>query len=211
MTLITFGFALTAVPISGANAPNGGLPYPYLDTLMQYPKDYRWMFFALALIICYLILMQTLQAVALPEHKLFGQISTKLATISGAILLVDYFLQLAVVPVSLMHNETNGLSLLTQYNPHGIFIALEELGYILMSLSFLAIAPIFYKKNSLDITIKWIFISTSIVNFLAFVAISIFYGLNRLDRFEVISLSICWLAIIVNSMLLLRYFYKRMR
>lgn len=80
-----------------------------------------------------------------------------------------------------------------------------------MSLSFLAIAPIFYKKNSLDITIKWIFISTSIVNFLAFVAISIFYGLNRLDRFEVISLSICWLAIIVNSMLLMRYFYRRMR
>lgn len=43
-TLITFGFALTAVPISGANAPNSGLPYPYLDTLMQYPKDYKWPF-----------------------------------------------------------------------------------------------------------------------------------------------------------------------
>lgn len=34
-----------------------------------------------------------------------------------------------------MHGETEGITLLTQYNAHGIFIALEELGYLLMSLS----------------------------------------------------------------------------
>jgi hypothetical protein len=29
-----------------------------------------------------------------------------------------------------MNGETDGLSILTQYNPHGIFIALEEIGYL---------------------------------------------------------------------------------
>ena len=36
-----------------------------------------------------------------------------------------------------MNGETDGIALLTQYNGHGIFIAMEELGYITMSISFL--------------------------------------------------------------------------
>jgi hypothetical protein len=30
ITLITFAFAMTAIPISGANCPGGGIEYPYL-------------------------------------------------------------------------------------------------------------------------------------------------------------------------------------
>ena len=32
--------------------------------------------------------------------------------------------------------------MLIQYNPHGVFIALEEPGYLVMSLSFLFMAPV---------------------------------------------------------------------
>src|SRR4030067_298612 len=63
------------------------------------------------------------------------------AIMAALILAGDYFIQFSVVPVSLMSGETEGITLLTQYNAHGIFIVLEELGYLLMSLSFVLIAP----------------------------------------------------------------------
>ncbi len=39
-----------------------------------------------------------------------------------------------------MKGEKEGISLLTQFNPHGIFIALKEVGYLLMSLSFFSLS-----------------------------------------------------------------------
>ena len=57
ITIITFGIALTAVPISGPFCPEGCIEYPYLDTLSQFPKDYLWMFPATLLVLVYVILM----------------------------------------------------------------------------------------------------------------------------------------------------------
>jgi hypothetical protein len=48
------------------------------------------------------------------------------ATISCTLLVGDYFIQISVIQPSLLKGETDGIALLTQYNPHGIFIALEE-------------------------------------------------------------------------------------
>ena len=73
-------------------------------------------------------------------------------------LLVDYFVQFSVVPASLMSGETEGITMLTQYNPHEIFIALEELGYIMMSLSFLFVAPVLADKTRLETLIRRIFV-----------------------------------------------------
>jgi hypothetical protein len=128
--------------------------------------------------------------------------------ISAVILLTDYFIQIAVVPVSLMNNETAGMTLITQYNPHGLFIALEELGYLIMSFSFFFIALIFNKTGRLESSIKWIFISAFVLTIVSLIMISIQYGLDRKDRFEIVSLSIAWLVLIVNGILLSIYFKK---
>jgi hypothetical protein len=56
------------------------------------------------------------------------------------VLLGGYFVQFSMVPVSLMNGQSEGIALLTQYNPYGVFIVLEELGYLLMSLSFVFLA-----------------------------------------------------------------------
>jgi hypothetical protein len=119
VTTISFGLALMAVPISGANAPGGGLPYPYLDTLKQFPKDYLWMFTAIILILTYVVVMTSIHLKADIDRKVFSQIGLIFTIISAVILLTDYFIQIAVVPVSLMNNETAGMTLITQYNPHG--------------------------------------------------------------------------------------------
>ena len=211
ITLITFGFAIIAIPISGANCLEGCIGYPYLDTVAQFPKDYRWMPLAMVMVLSYLVLMVCIQSYASPSRKIFGQISFAFALIATAVLLGDYFIQFSVVPVSLMSGETEGITLLTQYNAHGIFIVMEELGYLMMSLSFLFAAPVFEGRNRVEAAIRWVFMISFILAILSLAIFSYYFGLDRQDRFEVAIISIDWLVLIVNGILLGIVFQRRLK
>ena len=158
LTVVTFGFAINAIPISGANCVGDCIDYPYLNTVGQFPKDFIWMPLAMMLVLAYVTLMVSIHAHAPSEKKIFSQAGLAFALMAAVVLLIDYFVQFSVVPVSLMNNETEGLPLLIQYNSHGVFIALEELGYILMALSFLFMAPVFARSSRTESAIRWIFI-----------------------------------------------------
>ncbi len=202
MTVVTFGFAITAIPISGANCGELCIEYPYLNTLSQFPKDYLWMPFAIILTLSYLVLMISIHVYASSQRKIFSQIGLSFALMAAMTLVGDYFVQFSVVPISLMSGETEGIILLTQYNAHGVFIVLEELGYLLMSLSFLFVAPVFIDKNRLEAAVRWVFVVSFILTMIAFTLISLNYGLDRQDRFEVAVISIDWLVLIINGVLL---------
>lgn len=211
LTFVTFGFALSAIPISGANCPADCVNYPYLDTVAQYPQDFRWMPVAMGLVLAYLALMIAIHFYA-PEHKkIFSQAGVALALIATAILLVDYFLQFSVIPMSLQNNETAGVALLIQYNPHGVFLALEELGYLLMALSFLCVAPVFAHKGRLETAVQWVFIAAFVLVIVSLASITSSYGLDRQDRLEVAILSIDWLGLLVNGVLLSVVFGRRLK
>ena len=57
ITLVTFGFAITAVPVSGPYCPGDCIEYPFLDSLKQYPKDYIWMYLAMIMLLSYQVFM----------------------------------------------------------------------------------------------------------------------------------------------------------
>ena len=211
MTVVTFGFAITAIPISGANCGDLCIEYPYLNTLSQFPKDYLWMPPAIILTLSYLVLMVSLHVYASNQRKIFSQIGLSFALLATMVLVGDYFVQFSVVPISLMSGETEGITLLTQYNAHGIFIVLEELGYLLMSLSFLFMAPVFMNKNRLESAVRWVFIISFLLTMFALAQISINYGLDRQDRFEVAVISIDWLVLIVNGVLLSIVFKRQLK
>lgn len=147
LTLVTFGFAIVAIPISGANCLEGCIEYPYLDTVAQFPQDYRWMPLASILMLAYVVWTAAIHSAAAPGKKVFSQVGLIFASMAALVLITDYFIQFSVVPISLISGETEGITLLTQYNAHGVFIALEELGYLLMALSFVFIAPVFVVKG----------------------------------------------------------------
>ncbi len=202
ITIVTFGLAMTAIPISGANCPGGCVAYPYLDTASQYPKDFLWMFPAMLLVLAYVTFMVSIHYYADGQKRIFSQIGLSFALIAAAILLSDYYLQLSVVPVSLRNGETEGLAMLIQYNPHGIFLVLEELGYLMMALSFLFMAAALSNKSRLESAIRWVFAIGSVLVMISLPIISISHGLERLDRFEVVAISIDWLILIINGVLL---------
>jgi hypothetical protein len=211
ITIITFVFAMLAIPISGANCPGNCVEYPYLETAAQYPKDFLWMIGAMLMMVVYVVLMVALHHYIEPQKQVFSQIGLAFAAMSALILLADYYLQFSVVPMSLLQGETQGLALLIQYNPHGVFLILEELGYLVMSLSFLFMAAALGSKSRLESAIRWVFAIGFVLVLASLAGILVAYGLARLDRFEVLALSASWLVLIINGVLLGILFGRQLR
>ncbi len=210
MALLTLvGLLVVKPPISGPFAVGDRLGYPYLDILAQFPKDYIWMYFMILLMIIYVVFMVSVHYYAEGEKNIFSLIGLSFALISATILITNYFVQLSVIQPSLLNGETDGISLLTQYNPHGIFIALEEIGYLMMSLSFIFIAPVYYKKSALEHAVSLVFIAGFIFSVFALIFISIGYGIHREYIFECAVIVIDWLVLIINGLLLSIVYHKQ--
>lgn len=208
-TLAAFSFAMFAIPVSGANCPADCVSYPYLETAGQYPRDFLWMPLAGISLISYLILLTAIEQSAPEDRKIYASLARTFGTISAAVLLVDYYLQFSVVPMSLLNQETEGLALLIQYNPHGVFLILEELGYLLMSVSFGFLIPVFPGEKRREQTLRWIYRIAVGLAIGALLVISLIYGLNRMDRFEVIIISINWLVLISTGFVLSGFYKNR--
>ena len=86
------------------------------------------------------------------------RLGTAFGVVAATTLLGDYYVQLAVIQPSLAAGEADGLSLVTQYNPHGLFIALEELGYILTSLSLVCMVPSLRRSIKLERAVRYVFV-----------------------------------------------------
>jgi hypothetical protein len=211
MTVVTFTLAIIAIPNSGAGCRENCFDYPYVNTLSEFPRDYLWMLPAMLLVVFYVILVVSIHAYAAQHKSIYSQIGLSFALIAAGILLSDYFIQFSVVPVSLMNQETEGIALLTQYNAHGIFIVLEELGYLLMSLSFLFLAPVFANRDRLASVVRWVFIAGFVLTMVFLAVISIIYGLDRMDRFEVAVISINWLVLVLNGIMLSVLFRRQLK
>jgi hypothetical protein len=201
LTMITFVIAYLTEPLSGPFCKSSCFVYPFTDITSRFPTDYIWMLFAIILFISYAILMVCIHYFSSDEKKVYSHIGLLFAFSSAVIFITDFFIQLSVIQPSLLQGETEGVALLTQFNPHGIFIVLEELGYFLMSLAFLFMAPVF-SGSKLQKSIRWVFVISFVLNTLTFIWFCFQYGINREYRFEVASISINWLTLIITGILL---------
>jgi hypothetical protein len=211
LTLVAFTFGMMAVPPSGPYCPGDCIDYPYLDSLSRYPGDYYWMYVSVFQLIVYIVFMVSVYFYAPAAKKINGFLGVSFALMTALILLADYFVQFSVVPVSLMKGEIEGIALLTQYNGNGVFIALEELGYMLMAISFAFIAPVFSEQNKLELALRWILILPVLLILLFFLYYAIRYGIHRSYRFEVAAIGVDWMSLIVVGILAAVFFRSRLR
>jgi hypothetical protein len=202
LTIVTFGIAFMTPPLSGPWCTEGCFSYPFTDIISRFPRDYYWMYPAIILSLVYYVLMVSIHYFAPVEKKIFSHIGLSFALVSAATLIINYFLQVSVVQPSLLLGETEGISLISQFNAHGIFIVLEEIGFSMMSLSLLFMALVLIGKTKVEKAIRWIFISNFVLNALSLTLISIFYGIQREYRFEIATISFNWLALISSGILL---------
>jgi len=208
LTIITFTVAMLTPPLSGPFCEKNCFQYPFTEIASRFPRDYYWMYLAIVLSFLYLLMMLAIHQSTKNEKKLFSLISISFAIMSSFILIIDYFVQVSVIQPSLLAGETDGISILSQFNPHGIFIVFEELGFMLMIISFFALIPVFSKNTKLDKAIKWTALIGFCLSIISFLLISMIHGIQREYRFEVVVISIAWIELIILSFLFVKHFKK---
>lgn len=182
---------------AGIASPVRNIPYPYVASFI--PVDYLWMYPAFLLAPTFVVLMACIHAFAADDKQVFGQIGLSFAVVYAALIMSDYFIQWTVIQPSLLSGETANLALFTQYNPHGIFIALEGLGYLAMNGAFLFAAAVF-ASGRLERALRWLFVTSFVAAIGSFVGLS----LLRYDivTFEVTVITINCIVLIVSGALL---------
>jgi len=105
----------------------------------------------------FVVLMACIHYYTTYEKKIYSLIGLAFAVIYASVITMDYFVLWTVTLPSTIHGETAGLSLLSMYNPHGIFVALESIAYLMMSAALLSIAPVF-EGGKIERALRWIFI-----------------------------------------------------
>jgi hypothetical protein len=211
VTVLTFAMGIFTPPLAGPFCQGSCFEYPYTDIASRFPRDYGWMYPAILLPFIYYVLIACIHHYAAPEKKVFSHIGLSFALLSAGVLIVDYFVQVSIIQPSLLNGETEGIALFTQFNSHGLFIVLEDIAYITLSVAFLFLAPVFSGPDRLERTIRWVFILGFVLTMIALVFISIQFGIFREYRFEVAAISITWLVLIVSGILLSVLFRRELR
>lgn len=200
--VVTAVFMATAVSTPARSGPYCGtacVPYPYTDVTAFVPQDYLWLYPGFLLAPILIALVACIHGYADSAKKVFSRIALSLSILYAAVILVDYFIQLTVVVPSLQAGETAGLSLFTQYNPHGIFITFEALGYLLLSTALLFVAPVFGGGRK-ELVIRWSFVAGFVAAVFAFVALPL--AGQSIVAFEVTVLLINWIVLIIAGALI---------
>lgn len=209
VTSATFVIAFLTPPISGPFAAGARITYPYTDALTRFPRDYIWMYPAMLLMLIIVVYMVCIEHYSSPIQKIYSRIALILASLAAGIIFVDYFVQVTVIQPSLLSNELQGIALLTQYNPHGLFIALEEAGYLLLSTAILFLTPVFTGPGKIRKALRWTSVLCFAFTIFSLTVISIMYGVNREYRFEVAVITFDFIALILLGTLSTRLFNNR--
>ena len=178
------------------------LRYPYTNAVLGVPRDYWWMYPAALVALSVVALLACLHRDAGGTPRTLSLIGFGLATVAAAALCADYVVQLAVVQPSLLAGEHDGLAPLVMYSPHGVFIALEDLGYLLTGAALVFAGPAITDNSRIGRTTRWLLMAAGAAVVISFAVLALREGADLADQFEIIAISIDWLALAVAGSLL---------
>jgi len=209
-TFAAAGFAMGILtpPRSGVFCTGACIPYPYSDAAQFVPGDFRWMIPALMLTPLFLVLMACIHMTAPSGKKLYSLIGLCFATVSMAVVTLDYIVQRDVVQPSLLKGETVGVALISQYNPHGVFIAMEDMGYLALSAAFLCAALAIPRGGKLAAAIRWIFLVSGQLSFASYLFLSWRFGADLDVKFELAVITFTWPVLVIEGVLLAVFFRR---
>lgn len=196
------GMAVTTPPRSGPYCSMSCIAYPYTNAAAFVPRDYLWMYPAALLSVTFVVLVTCVHRHARDDLKSCSLVAVCFASLGAALILSDYVIQIAVVQPSLLDGQVGGLSLFSQYNPHGIFIALEDGGYSLVGLAFLFSGLSLGRLTRLERVARGLLVISGIAVIAVLVSFALIFGKDLEYRFEVIAISIDCLVLVVAGVLL---------
>jgi NADH:ubiquinone oxidoreductase subunit 6 (subunit J) len=203
MAAVSLGMAITTPPRSGPFCQADCVDYPYADAAAYVPKDYLWMYPAIALTLLIIVLVQCIHYQIEPDRRVLSGIGVTLSAVGAGTLIIDYAVQLTFIQPAVLFGESEGLSPWSQYNPHGVFIALENVGYGLLNLAFLFIGIAMLRMASrLSRAAAFVLAVGGGFTLTLLVFYSAFYRVGLDYRFEVMAIGLTWLVLIVAPALL---------
>jgi hypothetical protein len=211
LTVVTAVVGVTTPPRSGPMCQlEVCVAYPYTDVADFVPRDYLWLYPALALAVAVVVLLAVVAVAAPAGLRGHAAAGLALAVLGATALVLDYGVQLFVVQPSLLAGENQSLSLISQYNPHGVFIALENIGYAALALAFVLLGVAMPGGGPVRVA-RWAFIVGGALTWAALVALAAFYRAGLEYRFELASISLHWLIVVVGGVALAVHFGRARR
>jgi len=120
------------------------------------------------LTLSFLVVMACIHYYAPEEKRVFSIVGLSFAIIYGALISINYFIQLTFV-----NQGTFDASIFSMTNTHSMMWVIEVLGYFFMGLATLFAAPVFGSSRT-EKAIKWLFVANGVLGILT----PIGYGLN---------------------------------
>jgi len=201
LTAVAFAIAIATPPISGPFCRSGCISYPYFSVVSHVPNDYLWLYPALFIAPLFLILAICIQGHTSSSKRIYSHIGLSFALACTILVSLDYYIQITVMQPSILQGEMDGLALFLQYNPHGIFIALEDLGYLMMSIAFFCIGMALDNDGRIERALRWLFVVSPVLAVGSYIVLSVIYGNNLEYRFEVLVITLNWTTLVVAGIL----------
>lgn len=200
--VVSAAVAVTTPPRSGPYCRTDCVRRPWTDVAEFVPRDYWWMYAMILLLAAALALAVTVHGMAAGDRPLPSLTGVCLAAAATALLVADYGIQLTVVQPALLAGETDGLALWSQYNPHGLFIALENVGYAAWGLAFVLLgSSLARRRGGTSSAAGWTLVAGGLLILTALVAYAVAYGADLEYRFEVTALTVTWLTLAATGVL----------
>lgn len=118
-------------------------------------------------------------------------------------LALAYGIQLTVMQPNLLSGRTEGLSPWSQYNPSGLFIALEDIGYTTLGLAFIFVGLALPKNVSRILRATGtIFMLGGALILALLLLLGTIYRSDLAYRFEVWSILVTWLVMAITAVTL---------
>ncbi len=173
------------------------IDYPFADIARFYPQEYLWMYAMLMASFALIVLGGATVSLTPVARRPLARIGNGFGLLAAAALAICYFIQIEVIQPSVLAGETTGIAVLTQYNEHGVFIALEDLGYLALAPALAGLTAGLKPLGRLFAIAFWVAGIGAVLVVGAFLYISIVYGVSRSYYFEVFSILIDWIVMLV--------------
>lgn len=199
LAALGFLIGIFTLPRSGPYCTAGCMAYPYAEAAQFFPRDYWWMAPASLLAPLFTVLAVCLQSCIPGRFKPLIALGICSSALSTAVISIDYAIQVLAIQPSLVHGEMEGVALFTQYNPHGVFIVLEDLGYFLLAIGFLLVGMAVPISIRPGVWLRRILLTLGMLSFVVLATFAAIYGVEMALPFELAIITIVWIGLIVTS------------
>ncbi|UWZ86331.1 hypothetical protein [Occallatibacter riparius] len=201
MAAAGFGLGIITPPRSGAWCTANCTAYPYIDAGRFFPRDYWWMLPGITLAPLFMTLAACMHFCIPLVRRLWTLLAICCATAATTLIALDYFVQVLVVQPSLTHHEHDGIAILTQYNPHGLFLVLEDLGYLLLAKTMLLAAIALPAGGKHASGLRWTLGIAGGLALASFPVFAVLFGADMALPFELAVITIVWIGLVPSGIL----------